>query len=263
MTQRKPTADAGTSGTEWFQDWFDDDYLALYQHRDSTEARTFLRHLRTQVGDPDALGVVDLACGAGRHSEILAGEFGWRVTGLDLSMPLLRRAVANQSVAKRTGPRYVRGDLRNLPFADGTFPLALNVFTSFGYFGDDDEHRQALGEMYRVLRPGGTLVLDLMNPTVAVASLVAEDETDTERWHVHQRRRYVAASKRIEKTIDLTARDGSARQVRESVRLFGPDELDEMLKATRLNPVARWGGYEASTFDPETSKRLITFAERA
>ncbi len=263
MKPKTSAQNAGKSGTEWFQDWFDDDYLALYQHRDSEEARTFLRHLRTQVGDPDERGAVDLACGAGRHSEILAGEFGWRVTGLDLSMPLLQRAVDNQRDERVARPQYVRGDLRRLPFGECTFPLELNVFTSFGYFGDDREHQLALNEMYRVLCPGGTLVLDLMNPAVAVASLVPKDETTTERWHVRQRRRYVAATKRIEKSIELTARDGSARQVRESVRLFEPDELDMMLKATRLNPVARWGGYEASSFDPETSKRLITFAERA
>jgi ubiquinone/menaquinone biosynthesis C-methylase UbiE len=247
---------------DWFRNWFDEDYLALYQHRDSTEARLFLDNVRERFQHLGSQGVFDLACGAGRHSWVLATEFDWPVVGLDLSLSLLNEAIKHEPIPAKGRPIFVRGDLRQLPFQDTSCHLVLSAFTSFGYFSDNSEHQTTLNEMGRVLCAGGVLILDLMNPSVAIENLVPEDETSRNNWRVKQSRRYVSESKRIEKTIELIARNGETRVVQESVRLFTPDELTAMLQAAGMKLIDRWGEYDASPFDPTRSKRMISIAER-
>ncbi|MGH9789839.1 MAG: SAM-dependent methyltransferase, partial [Candidatus Acidiferrales bacterium] len=58
-------------------------------------------------------------------------------------------------------PEFMRGDMRRLRFR-GRFDLVLNLFTSFGYFGDRDDQR-VLESFYRALQPGGRAVIHVIN----------------------------------------------------------------------------------------------------
>ena len=53
----------------------------------------------------------------------------------------------------------MQADYRELPFADASFDAAVNLFTSLGYLGDEQD-TQVLAEIRRVLRPGGRLVIE-------------------------------------------------------------------------------------------------------
>src|SRR5439155_16157097 len=116
--------------------------------------------------------ILDLACGPGRHAaelERLGGGGGGHVIGFDLSRAMLRRA------RERTRAALVRGDMRALPFRPGSFALAVNLFTSFGYFRDDAEHQVVVHQVSVVLAPGGRFVLDYLNADQVRRSLrVAE-----------------------------------------------------------------------------------------
>ncbi len=50
----------------WYQEWFGEEYLELYSHRDETEAREQVAFFRSQCGDIHG-PILDLACGMGRH----------------------------------------------------------------------------------------------------------------------------------------------------------------------------------------------------
>ena len=102
--------------------------------------------------------VLDCPCGYGRHSIPLA-RAGFRVVGADRSPVLLEEA---RHRAGEDGPTWVEADHRELPFADGSFDAVLNLFSSLGYRGEDGD-RQTLSEFRRVLRPGGTLVVETMH----------------------------------------------------------------------------------------------------
>ena len=99
--------------------------------------------------------VLDAACGTGDLAVAAAGA-GARVTGLDFSERMLERA-------RRKAPalEWVRGDLLDLPFADGSFDAAT---IGFGIRNVDDLGR-GLAELRRVLAPGGRLgVLEITRP---------------------------------------------------------------------------------------------------
>ena len=76
--------------TEWFEQWFGEEYLRLYPHRDDEDARQAVALVESVVPLPGTL-VLDLACGPGRHAAQLIARRA-RVVGLDLSMALLRAA---------------------------------------------------------------------------------------------------------------------------------------------------------------------------
>lgn len=101
---------------------------------------------------PDARGrALNIACGTGeleRRLHDLRPQL--RLTGVDLSPNMLRRAAAKQLDAD-----WLAAIAARLPFADASFDYVLCV-NAFHYFRLPDE---SLAEMRRALRPGGTLVL--------------------------------------------------------------------------------------------------------
>lgn len=92
--------------------------------------------------------VLDVACGPGRSADHLGQAFGCRITGLDYGL----RSVAEARNAVPSA-RFVAGDAEQLPFRDGRFDGVV-VECSLCLFPDKPK---ALAEIYRVLKPGGTI----------------------------------------------------------------------------------------------------------
>jgi len=111
---------------EWFEEWFGEEYLQLYPHRDDAEAARAVELLVEATGLQPHWRVLDVACGAGRHARAFRAA-GARCVGVDLSAPLLRIA---RGV---TDAFLVRADMRALPIRAGSMDLTVNLFTSFGY----------------------------------------------------------------------------------------------------------------------------------
>lgn len=238
-----------TEQADWFEHWFGEEYLRLYPHRDETDAARAIELIAAHVEGRPIHSVLDLACGAGRHARLLCDR--WWTVGLDLSSALLK-------VARRESPDapYVRADMRELPFAAGGFDLAVNLFTSFGYFADDREHARVLRCVALATRPGGTFVLDFLNPEEVRRNLVAYDEKIVGGSRVEQFRGISADRKFVEKTIRV--RD---REYVERVRLFSPPQLEAMLIGAGFDVVARIGDYGGGSWR-EDSPRTILFARR-
>src|SRR5918992_2822885 len=154
--------------TEWFEEWFGEEYLRLYPHRDDHEAERAVGLITRIVPFQPGWRVLDVACGAGRHARALEAA-GAHCTGLDLSATLLRLA------RQVTGAPLVRADMRDLPIRPGSMDLTVNLFTSFAYFEQDADHAAALGEMTSTLRPGGWFVIDFLNPDAVRRKLVPQE----------------------------------------------------------------------------------------
>src|SRR5215218_4546110 len=134
--------------TEWFEEWFGEEYLRLYPHRNDEDAARAVELVIRTTGFQRGWRVLDVACGAGRHARAFESA-GARCIGLDLSATLLRLA------RQVTDAPLVRADMRQLPIRPQSMDLTVNLFTSFGYFEQDSEHTSALGEMIATVRPGG------------------------------------------------------------------------------------------------------------
>ncbi len=241
---------SGTAPTrEWFRDWFGEEYIALYPHRDESEARAAVDLFLAAVPPGPRATILDLACGAGRHMRELRTA-GLEATGLDLSRALLRRARSQTPVDS-----LVRADMREIPFEDGAFDGVTSFFTSFGYFREPLDDRRVLREMGRVVRRGGSFMLDFLNADRVRRELVPEDMREIDETRIIQRREIldgcVIKKIRIESTID-----GSASDFEERVRLYSRAELTTLLEEAGLEISHRFGDYEGAAFR-STSPRLI------
>ena len=100
---------------------------------------------------------LDLACGPGRYAIPLA-QAGFTVTGVDRTRFLLDKARARATCAG-ANVEWLEQDMREF-VRPAAFDLAINVFTSFGYFDDAADNRRVLENVYASLKPGGTFVFD-------------------------------------------------------------------------------------------------------
>lgn len=245
------TRGAGSEEADWFEQWFGEDYLHIYQHRDEREAEHAVELIAANLAGRQIHSVLDLGCGSGRHTKVLF-ERGWTV-GLDLSMALLK-------VARRESPGapYVRADMRELPFADDSFDLVVNLFTSFGYFEDDREHARVLSRVCAVTRHGGMFVIDFLNAAQVRRELVPYDERVKNGITIEQTRTISQDDRFVEKRIRLR---GRGKEYIERVRLLSEADLERMLSVAGFDVSKRFGDYGGASWS-EDSPRTILFASR-
>jgi SAM-dependent methyltransferase len=237
--------------SEWFEEWFGEEYVALYPHRNEAEAERAIALIARTLGPRPVRLVLDLACGSGRHARYLGQK--WWTSGIDLTEVLLR-------IARRSGTpaRLVRGDIRDLPYRDSAFDLVVNLFTSFGYFETDEEHELVIRDLARVIAPGGTFVLDYLNAERVRDELVPYDEKVIGGRSVEQRREITGGGRFVVKHISIKT---EGREFVERVRLFTRGELEEMLQRAGFSIETSYGDYGDEPLS-ESSPRVILFASR-
>lgn len=189
--------------------------------------------------------ILDVGCGAGRHARALAAA-GGRPVGLDLSAALLRRA-------RETGLPLVRADMRALPIRDAVVDLAVNLFTSFGYFQRDDHHAAVVRGIAACLVPGGWFALDFLNAERVRQSLVPEEVQQLGECEARVTRALEDGGRRVVKTIAVRG----GRTFTERVRLFSRAELEAMLTAAGLQVEFRFGDYEGRPLEPAAPRVLL------
>jgi SAM-dependent methyltransferase len=232
--------------TEWFEEWFGEEYLHLYPHRDLAEAERAVALILERVGFTPGWRVLDVACGAGRHSRAFEAA-GAGCVGLDLSAALLRVA---RGV---TGAPLVRADMRALPVRPGSMDLTVNLFTSFGYFDLDTEHAAALRQMVATLRPRGWFVIDFLNAPAVRARLVARETQRLDGAEVRVTRSVSPDERYVCKTIETA----SGRRFTERVRLFGADEIAAMLAEAGVAVRYQFGDYDASPLRADSPRTIL------
>ena len=150
-----------SNNNNWFASWFDSPhYHILYKNRDFKEAEFFLQNLTEYLKPKPENKILDLACGAGRHS-IFLNNLGYNVTGVDLSPNSIK--TASESSKERLN--FDVHDMREI-YKENSFDFVLNMFTSFGYFESDEENVKMLNSVEKTLKPNGTFVLDFFNFTL-------------------------------------------------------------------------------------------------
>lgn len=243
----------GAPLAEWFSEWFDEDYALLYAHRDEEEARVAVGRALRVAPELGQGPVLDLGCGAGRHLEILrrANPLAF---GLDLSPSLLRMAPSPLH------PWLLRGDMRRLPVKNDTLSGVCLWFTPFGYFSDA-ENRALMLRIGAILRHQGVLLMDYLNSDLVQRTLVPEDAVV--RGGVRAQSRRALEGDRLVKRMLLTRLStGEERHVLESVRLYRPEELQEMAVHAGLRLRRVMGTYAGEAFE-EDSPRWIGIFEKA
>ncbi len=140
-------------------DWANEQILASWpKGRDTDFYHSRIENaFRKTAGDGTPGRLLDLACGDGRHVPALRGQ-GWNVCGLEPSPAMMEKAKRTFAEAG-TRTELLRAIGEVLPFQDEIFDRVL-CESSLDHFANPAE---GMREIARVLKPGGTAVIGIVN----------------------------------------------------------------------------------------------------
>jgi len=244
----------------WYKKWFSNKfYLELYQHRDEEDARWMINLLQRSISVNTKSKVLDIACGSGRHSLELARR-GFDVTGFDLSEFLIKEAKKGlkESVEKDLKVRFLIKDMRYFDFK-GSFDIAVNIFTSFGYFDNDEENFSVIKNASDSLKKGGYFVFDFINKNYLEKNLVPYSVNTKGKFIIKQKRRiendFVIKDISIKKGKELL-------EFNEVLRLYSLKEFKKVFESYKLSIQNLYGDYSGNKFNLNKSQRLIIIAQK-
>ena len=198
--------------------------------------------------------ILDVACGAGRHSAPLA-SMGAVVVGVDTSDHLLRAA------SGATGAAYARADMRALPFANH-FDVAICLFASFGLVGAEEDG-VAMSAIAGSLAPGGILLIESWNPYA-----IAEMGSRRNWWRADGALYLAEAHYDVATGIVADHRDvldmkaGETRSWVRRTRFYTAPELTSLADGAGLQLARLYGDFDGSDYT-EDAPRLIAAFEKA
>lgn len=234
---------------EWFSEWFDSPYYhILYKNRDEREAEFFLRNLVDHLAFTHEQKLIDLACGKGRHS-IYLNSLGFDVMGVDLAA----QSIAAAKVFENNRLHFEVQDLRHLPYQN-RFDVALNLFTSFGYFDCDDTNQNVMRQINRILKPNGLVVIDFMNVACVLAGLIPYEQkvVDGIQFTITKEVKNGILLKRIE-----FSDKGKTYSFSEEVQVLRLTDFERLFDIAGFEKVAVYGNYNLDEFDVKQADRLI------
>ncbi len=188
--------------------WDEDGFMALLRTSvNPGRSAYFQRVLKEGLQlDPAGLQLLDVGCGGGLLAEEFA-RLGFSVTGIDQSAPTLAAARAHAERGS-LNIRYQNGSAQALPFDAHSF----DAVSCCDVLEHVDDPAQALGEIARVLRPGGVFLFDTINRTLRSKLIAIKAAQD---W-------------RLTRMVP--------RDVHVWEKFIRPDELSAWMKAQRLWP---------------------------
>ena len=234
--------------SNWFTSWFDTPfYHILYKNRDDSEAHAFMETLTQYLNIPEHGSILDLACGKGRHARYL-NKIGYDVTGVDLSENSI-------NFAKQFENHSLRFEVHDMckPYHK-QFDAVFNLFTSFGYFENDEDNLKTIKAIKANLNSSGFGVIDFMNSDHVIDNLVAEDYKTVDDITFHLQR--FVRDGYIFKTIAFTTND-KEYHFEERVKAFTLKDFQDMFETAGVHLLDVFGDYKLRKFDPKTSERLV------
>jgi SAM-dependent methyltransferase len=247
--EQKPTIKNQDQPTQtWFSSWFDTDYYhILYKGRNYREAQVFMDNITHYLNLPEKAKVLDLACGKGRHS-IYLNQLGFDVLGADLSENSI--VIANKNANKTL--HFKVHDMRD-PFEE-KYDAIFNLFTSFGYFENDEDNLKTLKSIKESLSEYGFAVIDFMNVTQVLNTLVPEETKTVDDINFHIKR-YLKDGY-IYKEIDFEDK-GQSFHFTERVKALTLNDFETLMEEAGIYLLDIFGDYKLKKFHKTESERLI------
>jgi len=234
---------------DWFEEWFNTSYYhTLYKNRDEQEAIRFIDRLCEFLEIKPKSKILDLACGKGRHSIYLAKK-GFTITGIDLA----EQSIVKAKQTELTNVNFEVHDMRKV-YKKDQFDFVFNLFTSFGYFENQEDNIDVLKGVTLNLRENGLFVLDFLNASKVIKNLVPKESKQLEGITFNLKRSYDGTN--IRKDIYLKDNDKNYH-FQERVSAFNLHDIKKMAALADLKIVNTFGDYNLNSFEEKTSDRLI------
>ncbi|MDR2122337.1 MAG: methyltransferase domain-containing protein [Flavobacteriaceae bacterium] len=239
---------------DWFAEWFNTPYYhILYKNRDDSEAQEFITNLVKYLSIPAESKILDLACGKGRHS-IFLNRLGYDVTGVDLASQSIESAKKYENERLK----FFVGDMRKVNFPH-EFDAVFNLFTSFGYFNEEEDNLNVYRAVSEQLKKNGIFVMDFMNAFLTEHNLVEKEDKEAGGILFHLHRRIEEGF--IIKDINFNDK-GKSFHYQERVRSLKPDYFEQLGNKVGFFLKNVFGDYQLNEFNEKHSPRLILIFEK-
>ncbi|GIW22167.1 MAG: methyltransferase type 11 [Candidatus Sericytochromatia bacterium] len=242
--------------TDWTKTFFGDNYLKLHlpilsDELNKEEVDFIINILKPQKGSK----FLDIPCGYGRHSKLLV-EKGMQVTGIDNNSTFIEIAKENCKDAK-----FILEDMRKINFYND-FDFIINLFTSFGYFSDE-ENFDVIKRFAKALKKGGKLLIETINREWALK----QTSTNGLTWLLYPSGMVFLANNKYD---IITGRWTSEQYVvdnnkiseqEQNVRLYTYTEYKMMFSQVGLKIIEVYGEKDLSPYTCNSNK-IILVAEK-
>lgn len=207
---------------KWYENFFDEfynqAYISLNRELTATEADFIQENLDLKIEDK----ILDIPCGFGRHAIELTGR-GFDVTGIEYHSAQIQAA---RKAMEQEGVKFnlIQADMRHIPF-ENYFDKIYNFFTSFGYF-DDRENEKTVEEFNKALKPGGLVLLDVINRDRLIRFFQPAIIQHLENGRIWlQENQFNPQTSRIKTRHTLINLDGSTTERDVNLRIYSVHEL--------------------------------------
>ncbi|HET6283297.1 MAG TPA: class I SAM-dependent methyltransferase [Polyangia bacterium] len=243
----------------WYEEVFDEDYLRTLPFMSPGQTLKEVAFIEESLQAPPGADLLDVGCGYGRHAIELV-QRGVKVTGLDLSLPLLIRA-ADEAQRRAVSVNFVHADMREMAF-ERQFDGAYCMLTSFGYFDEDANLRVAEG-VARALKPGGRFLLDVVNRDYLVGDLPTRIWWEGSGCVVLEEVDFNFHTSRVVTRRSVVFDDGRQLEQEISVRAYSLHELGRLLRQAGFRVLDISGSLATrGHFFGSTSRNLLILSEK-
>lgn len=253
-------AEDGVKGAWFAEDDFWTAYAPLlFDEKRWAEAPAVVDAILALAGlkdeDPAGLAVLDLCCGPGRHA-LEFSRRGYPVCGVDITAPYLE-AARESALAEGLTAEFVQADARAFS-RPGAFALALNLFTSFGYFDDPADDEAILARLHECLAPQGILVMEMVGKETAARDFIEGEWFERDGKLVLTEFSVEGAWEGLKNRWII--QDGPRRFDRSWVqRLYAASELKALLYKVGYSQVRVCGSFDGQAYD-QSAHSLVALA---
>lgn len=245
----------------WYEQFYSKDFMDVVGFASEEKTEQEVRFVIEALNCPKGSKILDLCCGYGRHSYLLAKSGGCDVTGFDLSDDYLKIARDRYSAPNLT---FMKGDMREIPF-ENHFDAVVNLFTSFGYFESDGENEAVILQVNKALRVGGLFLLDYENKFYFVYNDVFQKESIRQKvgddaFYLFENSYDVMKEREIFKATFIEKGEVK-RSSGYDIRLYSYPELSKMLLRNGFEILKVWGDFQGNPYSVK-SRRLITLSKK-
>lgn len=240
--------------SDWYKSFFRNSFYNPVNSASLEKARGEVSFVIKKTGIKKGERVLDVCCGPGRHAVLLA-EKEFAVTGIDFSAEYLREA-RKRAEKKGVSVKFVRKDAREMRFP-AEFGLAVNLFTSFGYFKKEEDDRKVLNGVFRSLRPGGLFLMDFLNPDFLKKHYRGKNWQKLEDGSYLLEETVLSPDGRHCLNEWTRIKKGKALKKSFFLRLYDRKRISRALKKAGFRPVSFWGGFRGEKLSPDRNRLIV------
>jgi SAM-dependent methyltransferase len=244
-------------------DWYNNDEFwdimsqKLFAEKNPVETKKEIDQILALIKIKPNSKILDLCCGPGRHSLELAKR-GYEVTGVDRTKNYIEQA-RKEASQKNLSVEFIKDDMRNFNRAN-YFSLIINMYTSIGYFEDQNENIQVLYNCYYSLIQNGLLLIDVVGKEIIKRKFKQSESFELNGITYIEVKEVVNNWSKIENRW-IMLKDRQRKEFTFSHWLYSENDFKNMLKEAGFKIINIFGNLAGAPYN-QTAERLIAVAQK-